>query len=159
MRVELIDTLWKQQPLQLEPFLPADNAPAIMSPEFAWMRHASVELQRLLTLRFPRFASHALCDPKLRCFLDTFLRYRRRYFDALRGGDEGDSGDGGSDGDKDDWVRRGVEEEPILAELDRRVFMVYLRLVQRLEDGGEYRLLSGSNGGGGSDGGTAASSL
>ena len=135
LRLTLLDTIWQQQPMELEPFLPADNDPAVTAPEYAWLRHANEELGELLRWRFPRFASHVLSDPKLRCFLDNFLRYRRRYFDrsssmALLRPSKTEPAEQGDEPD-----------DPLLVSLDRRVFMVYLRLFQRIEDGGEYAML------------------
>ena len=133
-RLAGLNDLWRKRPLTLQPFLPADNHPPFqLAAAEAWLRRASRELRWLLRLRFPRFASHCLLDPDLRRFLDSFLRYRRPAAllspsgDASRGGAPSGGGSSRGGGDPAGLPCDGFA---LLADLDRLVLLLHLRLVE-----------------------------
>jgi len=143
-----LEPKWRARPLTLQPFLPEDNRPDPLAAGhgLAWLAHASHELGWLLRLKFPRFASHCLHDPGLRVLLDSYLRHRDRPFDtaatAQVGAPAALAAPGGpTPAATDDPPAATDASSPayagdVLALLDRRAFLVLLRLVS-----GEHRPL------------------
>ncbi|CAN0313171.1 unnamed protein product, partial [Discosporangium mesarthrocarpum] len=108
-KLNWLDRHKREPPLKLVAFLPLDNDPESSS---VAVERANLELGRLLAYPFPMFLSYVLGDESVRNFLDTFLRFRRRHFEAVESN-----------------CTLPPPEPLALQELSKRVFMVLLRLV------------------------------
>ena len=113
-----LTTLWRTVSIgELPPYLPQDNGCRL---EAVVLRVQAKALQALLKTKFPMFASHALYNPQVGVFLDSYLNHARRPFELAADLHAGMP-----------WEEEGslAAVEAVHTALYRLVFLVYLRLL------------------------------
>lgn len=108
--------MWRSAPIgELPPYLPQDNGCRL---EAGLLKMQARALQTLLKMKFPAFASHILYNTQLESFLDTYLNYAPRPYEAAIDRRIGTS-------DRFESSLQGVEA--VRTALHRSVLLAYLR--------------------------------